>query len=372
MVIEQRFIYAIAAVICAFLFSYLTTPAVRALAFRIGAVSVPKDKRHIHKEPMPALGGLAVYFSFSLTTLIFCEPRGELYAMWLGGTVLVILGVLDDVFDLGPWIKLLVQVISAVCATLAGVLIRGTFLFSQYVEFGWLSYPLTVLWIVVLVNAFNLIDGLDGLASGICAISCVSLALVALLYGSTGTALFAAVLFGACMGFLPFNFYPAKIFIGNTGAYFLGYILAVISVSGVFKISAVISFLLPVIIFALPLFDTVFAFFRRIAHGKAPFAADKKHVHHRLLELGLTQRRAVLAMYAVSGLFGLIAVLFTDRIIIGERIAKSVVLVLAAAVVCTVDFLVLVRAKKSRDSGKVGNDDDDKVDTNTTNKTTEK
>ncbi len=370
MVIEQRFIYAIAAVICAFLFSYLTTPAVRALAFRIGAVSVPKDNRHIHKEPMPALGGLAVYFSFSLTTLIFCEPRGELYAMWLGGTVLVILGVLDDVFDLGPWIKLLVQVVSAVCAMLAGVLIRGTFLFSQYVEFGWLSYPLTVLWIVVLVNAFNLIDGLDGLASGICAISCVSLALVALLYGSTGTALFAAVLFGACAGFLPFNFYPAKIFIGNTGAYFLGYILAVISVSGVFKISAVISFLLPVIIFALPLFDTVFAFFRRIAHGQAPFAADKKHVHHRLLELGLTQRRAVLAMYAVSGLFGLIAVLFTDRIIIGERIAKSVVLVLAAAVVCTVDFLVLVRAKKSRDSGKAGHDD--QGDTDTSNKTPEK
>ena len=352
--LDQRIIYGIAAVICSFLFSYLLTPAIRSLAYKVGAVSVPKDDRRMHKTPIPEMGGLAVYMSFTLTTFLFADFSSELFALWTGGTILVLLGVLDDIYNLNPWVKLAVQIVAAACAISEGVIVHDIFLFSQYVSLGWLAYPLTALWIVVLVNAFNLIDGLDGLSSGLCAISCVTLALVALLYGNLTSALFAGVLFGACLGFLPFNFFPARIFIGNTGAYFLGYVLAVISVGGVFKISAVISFLLPVIIFALPLFDTVFAFFRRIAKGQTPFTADKKHLHHRLIAYGLSQRHAVLVLYAVSGMFGLVAIICTDRLILGERILKTIVLVTAVAAVCIVDFIVLkgrANTKKPDGSG---------------------
>ncbi len=353
----QVLVYGVSAVVCAFLLSYLLTPAVRALAYKLGAVDLPKDGRRMHDRSIPLIGGLAVFISFSVTTFLFAEIDSEIYAIWTGGTILIILGILDDIFDLGPWIKLAVQVAAAVCAIYQGVVIREVYIFSRYVDLGRLSAPVTILWIVVLVNAFNLIDGLDGLSSGVCAISCVSLAFVAILYGNVQSALVAAVLFGACTGFLPYNFFPARIFIGNTGAYFLGFVLAVISINGVFKISAVISFLLPVLIFALPLIDTIFAFFRRIAHGQAPFTADKKHLHHRLIELGLSQRHAVFVMYAVSGLFGLLAVIFTDRILPTERTLKSLFLLAVIFMICAVDFLILRHNKMLRDKRQDKNED---------------
>lgn len=358
----QTMVYGAAAVICAFLFSYLLTPAVRALAYHIGAVDIPKDNRRMHKKPMPLIGGLAVYISFSLTMFLFSEIGSELYSIWTGGTILIILGILDDVYDLNPWIKLIFQITAATCAIAEGVVVREVFLFTDYIELGVFSYPLTVLWIVMLVNAFNLLDGLDGLSSGVCAISCISLALVSLLYENIAVALLSAVLFGACLGFLPYNFYPARIFMGDTGAYFLGFVLAVISIGGVFKISAVISFLLPVVIFALPLLDTVFSFFRRVIHGQAPFSGDKKHLHHRLIELGLSQRHAVLVMYAVSGLFGLLAVIFTDRVLLSERLMKSSVLIMAVIIICFVDFLVLRRSRYPRNkSDKETTDNDERT-----------
>ena len=345
--LDQNIIYGSAAIVCAFLFSCLLTPAVRALAFRIGAVDTPKDDRRMHKKPIPLAGGLAVYISFSVTTLLFSEFTRELYAIWSGGTILIILGVLDDIYDLNPWIKLLGQTVAAACAISAGVIVREVYVFSHYIALGWFAYPLTALWIVVLVNAFNLIDGLDGLSSGVCAISCVSLGLVAMLYGNGTFALLAGVLLGACLGFLPYNFYPAKIFIGDTGAYFLGFVLAVISVGGVFKITAVISLLLPVIIFAFPLFDTVLAFSRRVINRQPPFRGDKKHLHHRLISHGLSQRQAVLVLYVVSALFGLIAVIFTDRIILGERLVKAFVMLAAVTAVCAVDYYLLTKNKLS-------------------------
>ena len=348
--LDQTIIYGIAAVFCAFLLTYLLTPAVRVLAIRIGAVSVPRDNRRMHTKPMPEGGGLAVFVSFIVTTFVFSTLSRELAAIWTGGTILVIVGLFDDIYDLNPWLKLIVQVIAALTAILQGVVINGIYVFGNYIEFGILSYPLTILWIVVLVNAFNLIDGLDGLSSGMCAISCVTLMCVALMYGQVPQALIAAALFGACCGFLPYNFHPARIFIGDTGAYFLGFVLAVISIEGVFKISAVISFLLPVIIFALPLLDTVLSFFRRLIHGQAPFSADKQHLHHRLIACGLSHRRAVFVMYAMSGLFGLIAIIYTDLVLVGERIVKALVLFTAVAIICTVDYTLLHRASEKRET----------------------
>lgn len=341
--LEPTIVYGVAAVFCAFLLTYLLTPAVRALSFKIGAIDVPHDDRRMHDRPIPQAGGLAVFISFIITTFVFSPLTSEMIAIWTGGAILIVVGVLDDIYDLNAWIKLIVQIAAAVTVILQGVIIDGIYLFDKYIDFGIFAYPLTVLWIVVLVNAFNLIDGLDGLSSGMCAISCITLICVALMYGNWSQALIAAVLFGTCCGFLPYNFHPARIFIGDTGAYFLGFVLAVISIEGVFKISAVISFLLPVMIFALPLLDVVLSFFRRIISGKAPFSSDKKHLHHRLIALGLSQRHAVLVMYAVSGLFGLIAIIYTDRVIVGERIIKAVVLFAAVAVICIIDYILLQR-----------------------------
>lgn len=337
----QALIYGIGAVICAFLLTYLLTPAVRAFSIKIGAVDVPKDNRRMHDHPIPRAGGIGIFVSFVITTLVFGVPTSEMTAIWSGGLILIIVGALDDIYDLNPWLKLAVQIIAALTAVVQGVLVRGIFLFDRYIELGWMSYPLTVLWIVALVNAFNLIDGLDGLSTGMCAISCVTLICVALMYGQAVQALIAAVLCGACLGFLPYNFHPARIFIGDAGAYFLGFVLAVISIEGVFKISAVISFVLPVMIFALPLLDTVMSFFRRLVHGQAPFSSDKKHLHHRLVAFGLSQRHAVLVMYAVSGLFGIIAIIYTDLVLVGERIIKALILLLAVGVICFVDYELL-------------------------------
>ena len=337
----QVLIYGIGAVICAFLLTYLLTPAIRAFSIKIGAVDVPKDDRRMHSRAIPQAGGIGVFISFVITTLVFGVPTSEMTAIWTGGLILIVVGVLDDIFDLNPLLKFIIQIIAALTAVLQGVIVQEIFLFDRYIELGWLSYPLTILWIVALVNAFNLIDGLDGLSSGMCAISCITLICVALMYGNVMQALIAAVLCGACLGFLPYNFYPARIFIGDTGAYFLGFVLAVISIEGVFKISAVISFVLPVMIFALPLLDTVMSFFRRLIHGKAPFSSDKKHLHHRLIALGLSQRHAVLIMYAVSGLFGIIAIIYTDLVLIGERIIKALILLFAVTVICLIDYELL-------------------------------
>ncbi|MBQ9718569.1 MAG: undecaprenyl/decaprenyl-phosphate alpha-N-acetylglucosaminyl 1-phosphate transferase, partial [Clostridia bacterium] len=242
---QNQLLYGIVALICSSLLAYAMTPIVRVLAFRIGAVDVPLDNRRIHKKPMPRIGGLAIYLSFTLTTIIFCKPTPELITIWIGGGALVILGILDDIYRLNAWLKLIVQLGVAIFAVVNGCVIDHINLGGVYVSLGVLSAPLTVLWIAGLTNAINLIDGLDGLACGVSAISSMSLLLVVMLQGDFVSAIICAILLGSCLGFLPFNFNPARIFMGDTGALFLGFTLAVISVFGVFKLHAVLAFLVP-------------------------------------------------------------------------------------------------------------------------------
>ena len=318
------------AFILALAVAFAATPAVKMLAIRIKAVDVPRDSRRMHKTPIPRLGGLAIFLGFLVSILIFGRTGPQMAAILVGAILLVALGMVDDVVALKPGIKFLGQIVAALIPTLAGVVItRFTNPFSAggYFNLGIFSIPVTILWIVGITNAVNFIDGLDGLACGVSAIATVTMFVIAVLYSEYQIALMMAALAGACLGFLPYNMNPAKMFMGDTGSMFLGYILAVTSIQGLFKFYAVISFAVPFILLGLPIFDTAFAIIRRLAHGQSPLQADRGHVHHRLIDLGFDQKQSVAILYAFSAVLGLTAVLLATT-----NEAKLVILALAVLI----------------------------------------
>ena len=243
------FVFPIVATLCAFMLAYVMTPAVRVLAFKIGAVDVPLDGRRVHKKPIPRIGGVAIYLSFTITTMLFCDYSPEIVTIWIGGGILVIVGIIDDVVRLKAWVKFIAQIAVAAFAVWNGCVIDHITLGGGYVSLGVFSIPVSILWIAGMTNAINFIDGLDGLACGVSAISSLSLLLVVLLHGDMTSTLLCAILLGACLGFLPFNSNPARIFMGDTGALFLGYSFGVLSVTGVFKLHAVLAFIVPLMIY---------------------------------------------------------------------------------------------------------------------------
>ncbi|MBQ2547060.1 MAG: undecaprenyl/decaprenyl-phosphate alpha-N-acetylglucosaminyl 1-phosphate transferase [Clostridia bacterium] len=344
-------VYPIVATICAFLLAYVATPAVRVLAFHIGAVDVPLDGRRIHKKPIPRIGGVAIYFGFVVTSLLFCDVSRELVTIWIGGGVLVIIGIIDDVVRLNAWIKLIVQLVVAVFAVCNGTVITHVNLGGGYVPLGVFSIPLSILWIAGLTNAINFIDGLDGLACGVSAISSLSLLIVVLLHGDMISTLLCAIMLGACLGFLPFNSNPARIFMGDTGALFLGFCFAVLSVQGVFKLHAVLAFIVPLTIFAVPLFDMVFAIVRRLVAGKSPFAPDRGHIHHRLIDMGFTQKESVKILYALCALLGLVAVFCTETMFENLRVVKSIAIAVISVALFVINLIIMKNPVTRRHSG---------------------
>lgn len=344
----KAIVFGLAAMLCAALIAFATTPAVRVLAHKLKAIDIPTDGRRMHKKPIPRLGGLAIYLGFVLTTLIFSEKiTPTITALLIGGSVIVLLGMLDDIFRLRASIKLIAQIGVAFIAVWQNITVERIVLMDNTIEFGAWSIPITVLWIVGLTNAINLIDGLDGLSCGVSAISATSLLLVSILMGeSNSSTLLMAILVGSCVGFLPFNLNPAKIFMGDTGALFLGYTLSVISIEGVLKTHALVSFVIPIVIFAFPLFDTAFAFIRRILHGKSPFAPDRGHLHHRLIDMGLNQKQTVAILYAVCAILGLSAIMFTS-----EKLWRSGILILLAIILLIINFFILKNPKTREQSG---------------------
>lgn len=331
-----------------FLFALILTPVVRNLAVKMGAVDVPKDARRMHDHPIPRMGGLAIFLGFLLSTLLFVPMNGQLQGALLGAVIIVVLGIFDDIYSLGAKFKLVIQIIAALIAVGAGntiVALSNPNLLSAnpYWELGWLSIPVTVIWIVGMTNAVNLIDGLDGLACGVSSISSLTLLVIALLLGEPWVALLVAALAGGCLGFLPYNMNPAKIFMGDTGSTFLGYILAVISVQGLFKMYTLISFVVPFLLFGLPIFDTCFAFIRRIAHGQSPMHADRSHVHHRLIDMGFSQKQAVAVLYVITAILGLSAVVLT-----ASGAVKAMLLLFAFCVAGAVALSVFYGAHRPR------------------------
>ncbi len=300
----------------ALLVALVLTPVVMTLAHRVGAMDVPKDGRRMHDHPIPRMGGLAIFLGFLLSVLIFVEMNMQIRGMLLGAVIIVVLGVFDDIYSLRASFKFAVQILAALVAVFTGNLIEtlsnpNIFSANPIWNLGWLAYPVTVIWIVAITNAVNLIDGLDGLACGVTTISSMTLLVIALAVGEPQIAVMVAALVGGCLGFLPFNLNPAKIFMGDTGSTFLGYVLAVISIQGLFKLYSIISFVVPFLMLGLPIFDTCFAFFRRVAHGQNPMHADRSHVHHRLIDMGFSQKQAVAVLYIISAILGLSAVVLT-------------------------------------------------------------
>lgn len=299
--------------IAATLISLVSTPIVRKFAFKIGAVDIPKDDRRVHKKAMPLMGGLAIFAAVIISVLLFLPLDRSTFSILLGGTLIVISGIIDDLKDMSPKLKLLFQILAGMVLIFGGI--RVDFITNPFtgdnslLYLKWLSVPITLFWVVGITNTLNLIDGLDGLAAGVAMISSVSLMLVASKFGYTEITILSAIVAGSCLGFLPFNFNPAKIFMGDTGALFLGFMLAAISIEGVMKSVATIAVIVPILILGVPIFDTTFAIFRRLLNGQSIMAADKGHLHHRLLNKGFSQKKTVLILYGISSIFGLFAVL---------------------------------------------------------------
>ena len=313
--------------------SFSSTPLVKALSVKVGAVDVPKDSRRMHNHPIPRMGGLAIFFGFVVAMLLFVPLDRPKQGMLLRAVIIVVLGMLDDKYALPAKPKFLVQIIAALIAVMAGNRIEvlsnpNIFSPNPYWELGALSIPVTVIWIVAITNAVNLIDGLDGLACGVSTISAATMLVIALRVEEWNVAVMMAALVGACIGFLPYNFNPAKIFMGDTGSTFLGFIMATMSVEGMFKQYTIISFVVPFLMLGLPIFDVCFAVVRRVSHGQSPMKPDRGHVHHRLIDMGFSQKQAVGVLYVISAILGLSAVVLTEG---GAEKAMIFLLAMAAA-----------------------------------------
>lgn len=353
----QALIYILIALICAACIAFTMTPLARVLAYKIGAVDVPKDKRRMHRVAMPLLGGVAIFTAFVVTVLAFCdlsENTKQIFGLLAGATFIVITGILDDKYNLNAILKLFMQIAAACIVAFCGVTIEYIGIFNPdggMIALGSLAIPVTVFWIVAVTNAVNLIDGLDGLSCGVSAISAISILVSSFFMNDTPyfAILLTAILAGSCIGFLPYNFNPAKIFMGDTGAMFLGFALSTISILGVFKTSAVISYWVPFIAFALPLGDTIFAFARRILQGKSPFSADRGHIHHRLIDLGFNQRQSVGVLYAMSAIFGIAAVLLA----INKPIGAAIIIV-SAFVILFVNWKFITKSDETREETGLG------------------
>lgn len=339
MSLDFGFLRLLFAFIVAFLIAYASTPIVKMLAFRIGAVDVPKDNRRMHKKPIARLGGIAIFYGFIISILCFAEIDTSLRGILIGCIIIVVLGIFDDIYSLNALFKFVIQILAALIVVMHGVRIDHFSSFgignSPYIDLGMFAIPITVLWIVGVTNAVNLIDGLDGLAAGVSTISTVSLFAISLITRETGVAIVTAAVAGAGFGFLPYNIHPAKIFMGDTGSTFLGFILACISVVGLFKGYAVISMAVPFLILGLPIFDTLFAIIRRVMRGQSPMQPDRGHVHHRLIDLGFDQKQTVIILLITSGLLSLSAVVL---LLCGAP--RAIVLILAVVFVSAVGIML--------------------------------
>lgn len=305
-------VYKLTAIcLSAFVIACLSMPLVILLARKIGAVDKP-DARKVHNSTMPRLGGLAIFMAFMLPALFLLQVSTAHIGIIVGGIIVFLVGVLDDIYQLSPRVKLAGQCIAAAAAMHFGVMVHFvTNPFDGMMGLGYLSLPITFLWIVGVTNAVNLIDGLDGLAAGVSGIAALTMGIVAYLQGQHMVFILALLLLAAIAGFLPYNFYPARTFMGDGGSNFLGFTLACLAIMGLAKSAAVISLFVPIVILGIPIFDTFFAIIRRI-YNKAPiFKPDKAHLHHRLMALGYSHLTSVLIIYAISGFFGTSAVILS-------------------------------------------------------------
>ncbi|MCI8342737.1 MAG: undecaprenyl/decaprenyl-phosphate alpha-N-acetylglucosaminyl 1-phosphate transferase [Firmicutes bacterium] len=313
---EHDWVLYIAAFSTAFAISNVMTPVAKKISIKAGAIDYPKA-RGMHSNPMPRMGGIAIVLGFMLTLMLLYrftshnDPR-QIVGFLIGAGMIVVLGIFDDCFNLRARIKFVVQILAAAVVVYSGIRINVVFWpFSTVLHY--LSIPITILWIVGVTNAVNLIDGLDGLAAGVSSIAALSLMTMCILTGDELSVVLTATLAGSCLGFLPRNFNPAQIFMGDTGATFLGFTLSVTSILGVFKGYAFLALAVSMLSLGLPIFDTLFAIVRRIAKRQPIMSPDRGHLHHRLIDKGFTQKQAVIILYGISAACGLLAVFISYK-----------------------------------------------------------
>ncbi|QBP18819.1 glycosyltransferase family 4 protein [Acetilactobacillus jinshanensis] len=323
-------------IVCLFatmLISAILTPFVRALAFKIGGVDTP-NKRRMNKIPMPTLGGLAIFIAYTCATMFMLRnqmPSQQLWGIFGGELIIILTGITDDVYVLKPHQKIIgislaslfVYFFGNIRMNLVTLPIVGSF------HLGLLSLPITWIWILAITNAVNLIDGLDGLATGVAIIALTTMGLIGTFFLGTSSVFVVIMIFAlvaSCIGFLPYNFFPARIYLGDTGSLFIGFMISVFSLNGL-KDATLISVIIPVIILGVPITDTVFAIIRRVLNRQPISHPDKRHLHHRLMQIGLTMRQTVLVIYGIALIFSFISLLYPI-----SNVAGSILLTIATLI----------------------------------------
>lgn len=321
--------------------AYALTPAVKKLAIKVGAVDRP-NARKVHTRIIPRLGGLAIFAGF-IVSVLFCMPlTSELFGLLAGCTAIVALGIWDDICNIPAKVKLAGQIIAAAIPVAFGIRIEwltnpfGTLIVLP----DWIAVPVTIFWIIGFTNTVNLIDGLDGLAAGVSVIASIAMFFIAVTMNQYLPAMIIVAMAGASLGFLQYNFNPAKIFMGDTGSMLLGYTMAVVAVLGLVKTAATVALVVPVIALGLPILDTLFAIVRRKMSGVPVFQPDKGHLHHRLLALGMTQKQAVLIMYLITMILGLVAVFVAT---VSYKTGIITVLIVLTAIIYTAKRIGILR-----------------------------
>jgi UDP-GlcNAc:undecaprenyl-phosphate/decaprenyl-phosphate GlcNAc-1-phosphate transferase len=321
------------------LLSLFITPIVIKYAKKLNATDKP-NHRKVHTDPVPTLGGLAIYMSF-LIGLVILHPISEYHlSIVVGASLMVGLGFVDDIFDLSAKLKFIVQIAAACIVVFWGGL-QVEFInlpFGGQIEFGILSTIITIFWIVGITNAINFIDGLDGLAAGVSSIALFTITVMAVMMGHLYVATVALVLFFSVLGFLRYNFFPAKIFMGDTGALFLGFMISVLALLG-FKNVTIISFIIPIFILGVPISDTLIAMVRRYINKQPMSSPDSSHLHHSLVKFGMTHKQTVLFIYALSAMFSLAAILFSMTTVWGSILIFTVALVTLQALIENLELI---------------------------------
>lgn len=337
---QDKVIEVLKIVASVMIFTAALYPIVRWICYHVGALDYPNERK-VHKKPMPVMGGLMIYLGFLFGYMLFAPQNTQMLAILIASFIVIITGILDVIKPLRAREKLVGQIVAACIIVFYGkILLNDISAFGFYFDFGWLAYPLTIIFIVALMNCINFIDGLDGLAAGISTIFFATIGVLAFILHNIGSLeiTIAFIMIGACLGFLIFNFNPSKIFMGEIGSMFLGFMIAVVCLLG-FKGVTLTSLVVPMIILAIPILDTLFAILRRLIHHKPIYEADKQHLHHQLLNKKFSQRTTVLIIYAVSILFSLASIFYVlkDRKI--GTIIYVILLILITWVVLTTDIL---------------------------------
>lgn len=335
-------------VMTTFVFVAFLIPSVKRLAIHVGALDIP-NARKVHKKPMPRLGGLGIFAGFLFGYMLFGEPSSVMNSVLIGSFIIVLIGAIDDIKPVKASVKFVCQFAAAVVVACYGkLLIQDISAFGYYIDFGWFAYPITIFFILGCVNCINLIDGLDGLASGISVIYFATVGIIALIVGKTGMDfVLTFIMLGATLGFLVHNFHPASIFAGDSGSLFMGFMIAVIALLG-FKSVTLTSLLIPLLILAIPILDTLFAILRRTIKGESISTPDKSHLHHQLLKKNFSHTTTVLIIYAINILFAFASVVY----VIGDKklgyIIYSILVIIVLILVTKTDIVFAHHDKREK------------------------